>query len=329
MKLTSLATTQIGLSTPDTSLAKTGCKRVMEDDSVEETIGKRRRIESSRLAEQVLSANNKRKIEDEEEHGRTAKRLRIESQGEDTSSISCGTNTRPTEVHISEDTPPLSAVGLAEHAVIRHDDRENPVDHSPKVAHVNQQPSPSEHDTKWPGADYGKAKTGYPKVLKTHVPREGSKLRFCTEMYSKEEIACLYEKIMWTEPVLLGIESTMKGEWIRPRKSKKASHPHYYSPLETLKPGYTAIRIHCENLGLDQSVADTARLYFHQVIISGQCNELNAQAVAAVCIGYASAPVGAEPDWRAIFLGLNLTKREKARAVVHLFQYLFVWDNYE
>ena len=148
-------------------------------------------------------------------------------------------------------------------------------------------------------------------------------------MHSKEEIAAKYEKIRWTEPVLLSVKYTKKSKRVKPRTSKKSNHPHYYSPLGTILPGYGAIQLHCEDLGLDSDIANTAKCYFHEAIVSGQCNELNPQAVAAVCIGYAQEATGAEPDWRGIFSGFNLTQPEKARAIRHLHQYLFVWSSYE
>ena len=76
MKLILIASTELGLSTQHKSLGSTGRKRGFEDDPGEEMTRKRCRIQSPLLTEHISPANNKRKIEGEEEGERVKKRLR-------------------------------------------------------------------------------------------------------------------------------------------------------------------------------------------------------------------------------------------------------------
>ena len=289
-------------------------------------MSKRPRI-SSPLATQVTYAgSNKSKREDEEQEERTSKRLNNhslkdtffdESEDPQAPDLNLG---RPNTKSSQEVTSSLE-----------------PAEATYEAAEIRAKPTRGIASTPIPTSHFKLVSPTRANVLApetksipgTHVPERRSRLRISTPMCSKEEIASEYEKKKWTEPVLLGVKYTKKSKLVKPRTSKKSNHPHFYSPLGTILPGYKAIQIHSEDLGLGSDIADTAKCFFHEAIVSGQCNELNPQAIAATCIGYAQEAAGAEPDWYKVFLGLKLTQPEKSRAVIHLHQYFFIWSNYK
>lgn len=106
----------------------------------------------------------------------------------------------------------------------------------------------------------------------------------------------------------------------------KSAEARSYIPSQMLMNGYAAIGTHCRALSVEDPVADTAKIYFQDAVMSGSHDDLNTHAIAATCIGIACEVHVVNRDYRDIFYFVDVDLGEMERVISRLGDYFLPKD---